>query len=57
MIVNILQNWSHRYCSHYIIIKCIGFEPNNYNINLDLDSSSKVFNEFDFVFLSNVLLV
>ena len=33
-------------------IKYIGFEPINYAINLDVVSSYKVFNDFDFMFLS-----
>ena len=40
-----------------MIIKCIYSEPINYVINLYVASSSKVFNKFDFVFSSNVLLV
>ena len=43
--------------SHYKIIKYIGFEVIIYSINLDVALSSKVFNEFDYMFLLNVLLV
>ena len=28
MIINMLQNWNHRYSSHYKIIKYIGFKSN-----------------------------
>ena len=49
-----LHNWSHRYSNHYRIIKCKSI---HYVINMDVVSSFKVFNEFDYVFLSNVLLV
>ena len=45
------------YSSHYSIIKCVGFKPIHCATNLDIASSSKVFNEFDYVFLLNVLLV
>ena len=39
------------------IIKYVGFEPIIYVINFHIDSSSKDFNEFDSIFLSNVLLI
>ena len=45
------------YSSHYRIIKYVGFEPKFYSINLDVMSSSKVFCEFDYMFLWNVLLI
>ena len=45
------------YSSHYRILKYISFESIVYIINLDVISSSKVFNEFDFIFLLNVLQV
>ena len=35
MIVNILQNWSHRYYNHYSAIKCVDFEPIHNTINMD----------------------
>ena len=57
MVVGMLQNWNHRYPTHYRIIKYVGFEPIIYAINLDIASSFKVFSEFDSIFLSNVLLV
>ena len=52
-----LHNWSHRYSNHYRIIKCADFKSIRYVINMDAVSFFKVFNEFDYVFLSNVLLV
>ena len=42
------------YPSNHRIIKCVGFESIHYAINLDIVSSSRVFSEFDFVFLMNV---
>ena len=44
-----LENWSNIYYSHYRIIKCIGFEPIYYVINVDVALSSKVFSEFNCV--------
>ena len=41
----------NRYSSHYNIIKCISFEPIHYV------SSSMAFNEFGYMFLSNILPV
>ena len=53
MIVKMLQNYSHKYSSHYsIIIKCINFEHIHYGINLNIISSFIFFNKFDYVFLS-----
>ena len=40
--------------SHYRIIKYVGFKPIHYVINLDVMSSLRVFNEFDFLFVSDV---
>ena len=48
MIVNMLQNLSHMYSSHFKIIKCVSFKPIHYVINLDVASSFKVF-KFDCV--------
>ena len=45
------------YYSHYRIIKCVGFGPIHYAINLEAESSFRVFSEFNSMFLSNVLLV
>ena len=54
-----LQNWNHRYSSHNSNIKCvgstiiyIGFELIHYAINLDIVSSSMVFTDFNYMFLS-----
>ena len=59
MVVNMLQNLSHRYFSHNsnikcisLIIKCIDFESIHCTINLNVVSSFMVFSEFDFIFLS-----
>ena len=49
MIVNMLQNLSHMYSSHYRIIKYVSFKPIHYAINLNAASSFKVF-KFDSVF-------
>ena len=57
VVVNMLQNFNHRYSSHYKIIKYVGFLSIIYAINLNVASSSKVFNEFDSMFLSNVLII
>ena len=51
MIVNMLQNWSRMYYSHNIIINCVGFKSIHCAINLDVTSSSRVFNEFDYLFI------
>ena len=52
MVINILQNWSQRYYSHYKIIKCVDFNSSNYAINLDIVSYSMVFSKIGYVFLS-----
>ena len=49
MVVNILENWSHRYVSHYNTIKCVSFDSIHYVINIDVVSSSMDFSEFDCV--------
>ena len=41
---------SYRYSDHYMIIKCVDFEPIHYAINLDVLSFFKVYNEFDYLF-------
>ena len=56
MVVNMLQNFSHMYYSYHRIIKCVGFKPIHCAINLNTTSSSRFFNEFDSLFLSDVLL-
>ena len=59
MITNMLQNLNHIHSNHNNNIKCvgltikyIGFEPIHYIINLDVISSSMVFNDFDSILLS-----
>ena len=42
------------YSNHYEIIKYISFKLIHYIINLDAILSSKLFNEFDFVFSYNI---
>ena len=57
MVINILQNLSHIYFSHHIIIKYVDFKSFHCVINLDATSSSRVYTKFNSMFLSNVLLV
>ena len=57
MFVSMPQIWNVRYFWHYWIIKYVGLEPILFAINIDVASSSKVFNIFDYVFLSIVLLI
>ena len=57
MVINMLKNRSHRYSSHYRVIKYIGFEPIHCATNLDAISSFEVFSEFDSVFISIVILL
>ena len=45
------------YSSYHGIIKCVDFKPIHYAINLDVTSSSIVFSEFDYLFISDILLV
>ena len=54
MVVNMLQKLSLMYSSHHKIIKRVDFKPIHCAINLDVVPSSRVFSEFDFVFLSNL---
>ena len=42
------------YFSHCIIIIYVGFKSIHYTINLDVDSSFRVFNEFDCVFIEYI---
>ena len=56
IVINILQNYSYKYSSLNSFIKCIGFELIYYAINLSFIFESFVFYEFDYIFLSNVLL-
>ena len=37
--------------------KCVGFKLIHYVINLNVMSFSRVISEFDYVFLSNILMV
>ena len=48
---------NYRYFSYYKIIEYIGFESIIYIVNLDIASSSKILSEFDYIFLSNILIV
>ena len=57
IIVNILYNLSYMYYSHYIIIKYIGFKPIYYAINLYIVLYFINFNEFNSLFLLNILLI
>ena len=57
MVVNMLHNFSHLYHSHYRILKYVGFELIHYVINSYVVSSFMIFSEFDYLLLSNVLLV
>ena len=52
--INMLKNLNHMYFSHYKTIKYLGFKLIIYVIDLSVASSSKVFNEFDSMFLLNV---
>ena len=52
--INMLNNLNHRYSNHYKTIKYLGFKLIIYVIDLSVSSSSKVFNEFDYMFLLNV---
>ena len=42
IVISMLKNWSCMYSSHYFI-KCLGFMPIYYDINLDIVSSCMVF--------------
>ena len=57
IVISMLKNWSHIYSNHHRIIKYIGFKSIHYVINPDVTSSFKVFNKFDSLFLSDILLV
>ena len=52
MVVNILQNLSHRYINHNSNIKCVSFESIRYVMDLNIVSSFMIFNDFDSIFLS-----
>ena len=51
-----LYIWNVRYSRHFFIIKCVGFELIIFVNNLDVVLSFKVFNTFDYMFISIVLL-
>ena len=57
--VNMLQNLNLMNYSHHTIFKCIGIVMSHYVSTIDLNvvSSFSVFNEFDYVYQSDVLLV
>ena len=44
------------YYSFHRIIKCVGFKPIRCAIYLNITSSFRLFNEFDYLFLSDILL-
>ena len=46
LLVIMLHIWNFRYSKHVWIIKCVGFKSIIFTINLDFESSSKVFNIF-----------
>ena len=54
LFVNMLQIWKFKYFRHCWIIKCVDLKPILFVINMDVASSSKVFNTLDYVFLSIV---
>ena len=39
LFIDMIENLSHMYYSHHIIIKCVGFKSIHYTINLDIASS------------------
>ena len=45
------------YSNHYMIIKYVDFEPIIYVINLDTALFSKVFSDFNSIFLLNIFIV
>ena len=56
---NLLQNWNLINSSNHRIFKCVNFMSTSHYvsaINLDVAPSFNVFNEFDYVFQSDVLL-
>ena len=55
--VDMLQIWNHRHFRHFWIIKNIGLEPIIFSINLDIESSFKIFSTFDSMYISIVLLI
>ena len=57
MFVGMLQIYNLRYFKHFWIIKCVVLELILFAINLDVALSFKVFNSFDFMFISIILLI
>ena len=57
IVINMQQNLNHRYSSYHMIIKYVDFEPIHYVTNLYATQFFKVFSKFDFIFLSNILLI
>ena len=58
IIINMIQNWNHKYFSHnsnikylVLIIKYIGFESIRYAINVDVVSSFMIFSDLKLVFI------
>ena len=57
LFVSMLHIWNLGYSRHFWINNYVDVEPAFFTINLDIVSFSKVFNTFDFVFISIVLLI
>ena len=58
MVVNMIQNLSHKYFSHNSNIKCVEstinyvyFHPIHYTINMDVISSFMIIRDLDYMFL------
>ena len=56
MFVSMLEIWNLRYSRYFFIIKYIGIELIFFAINLNVVLSFKVYNTFNFMFLSIILL-
>ena len=56
LLFSMVQTCNLKYFKHFWIIKCVSLESIIFAINLDIVSSSKFFNTFNFVFLSIILL-
>ena len=52
MVINMLQNLSHRYSSHNSNIKCVDLSRFHYIINLNVVSSSIVLSDLNSKFLA-----
>ena len=55
VVPRVVLNFFTSNSSNYRIIKCVCFKPIHCAINLDATSFSKVFNEFDYVFMSELI--